>query len=164
MSVWQNLINAVPTLITQVGEVFKRKHEVKLRKIDSTARIEEAKANAYVSMLTNRQNADINWEQMSIQNSGWKDEYLTIFITSLVAACFIPWTQPYVGKGFFYLSHTPMWFQTSFLIVIGSAFGVRVFTGFSEVLDHRKVKKAKRDAEVQKLIKGEDVFIKGDGK
>jgi hypothetical protein len=151
VSWWKPLVDLLPTTVNQVGEVFKRKHEVKLKKIESQARIEEAKAEGLINMLRDRQNADINWEQMSIQNSGWKDEYLTLFTTGLVAMCFIPWTQPFVKEGFTVLQdYTPFWFQTTYLVVVGSAFGVRAWKSFTEVAAKRSYAAAVAQAKLGK--------------
>lgn len=128
-------IDSVGKVVESVGEYLGRRHELKLRKLDNEARVEEARVTAYIDALTKRADADIKWEHLSIQNSGWKDEYLTLFITGLVAACFVPPLQPYVDAGFDTLTNeTPLWFQVSFLIVVGSAFGVRVFDNFKRLL------------------------------
>jgi len=141
VSWWVVLKGLIPNLVTQAGEIFKRRHELKLKKIDVAGRIEEAKAEGMIAMLSQRQTADIDWESMSIQNSGWRDEYMTLFLTTIVGACFVPSLQPTVVAGFDTLTNgTPVWFQISFLIVVGSAFGVRVFTNFREAIGFGKKK------------------------
>lgn len=134
MNWWQQLLNVIPAAVNQVGAYFQRRHEVSLKKLESQARIDEARTTATVQAYLARTTADITWEQLSIQNSGWRDEYMTIFLTAIVAMCFVPGLQGYVDRGFFYLNNTPQWFQASFLIVVGSAFGVRAFGGFMDVI------------------------------
>lgn len=118
-----------------------RKHEIKLLKHDlkkttviAESDIKKAKAMAAVERIGQRQEADINWELLSIRNSGWRDEYLTLFTTAIVAMVFLPWTQPFMMEGFTQLNATPYWFQVVIVIVYSSAFGVRAFKSFKSIL------------------------------
>ena len=62
--------------------------------------------------------------------SGWKDEAWTLCFIAIIAACFIPATQPYVLQGFEMLDKTPPWFQWAVLASIGASFGLRGFDRF----------------------------------
>tara|TARA_R110002020_G_scaffold428658_1_gene638211 strand:+ start:755 stop:1153 length:399 start_codon:yes stop_codon:yes gene_type:complete len=70
----------------------------------------------------------IAWEQSAVdqmQNS-WKDEFWTLIFGSILAGCFLPWTQDYVAKGFIFLDeHTPSWFSTCLILCISASFGIK---------------------------------------
>jgi hypothetical protein len=134
LSLFDPLVDAFNSWRERRHELKMAKHEGKLTKIEAQAEIEKARAQGAIQRLAERQRADIDWELMSIKNSGWKDEYLTVLITASLVLVFLPWTQPYVIDGFRALEATPFWYQMAILIVIGSAFGVRVFDNFKRVL------------------------------
>lgn len=119
-------------------EIKLKKHELKLTKVESEARIAEARAQAAIDRLGQRLEADINWEILSIKNSGIKDDFLTYFTAGVVLMVFLPWTQPYMLEGFEALQSTPYWFQVIVLVVYSSAFGVRAFNAFKSLLPSRK--------------------------
>lgn len=136
MKWWSDLAGAI---VGGIKDWATARQQAKARKAESEARIEEAKTNAMIAMWGKQADAEVEWEKLSIQNSGWKDEYLTIYLTAIVGACFVPGLQDYVKVGFEFLATaTPLWFQTSFLIVIGSAFGVRTFGRFMDVVQAKK--------------------------
>jgi len=141
LSIFKPLVDAFNGWRSRKHELRIKKHELKVTRIVSEANIAEARAKAAVDRLGQRQEADINWEVLSIQNSGWKDEYLTILISTSLILVFIPWTQPFVLEGFRALEETPTWYQVIILIVVGSAFGVRAFTNFQSLVAPRKAKK-----------------------
>ena len=133
-------------LIKPVTEAFtgwrERKHEIrmaeqnlKITEVETEAKVIVAKAESQIKMNQNRQVHEQTWETNAVANSGWKDEYLTLYTTTLLTACFLPWTQEYVRTGFQILTtDTPVWFQVVVVIVFSSPFGVRVFTGFKSLV------------------------------
>jgi len=97
--------------------VIKGKQRVKEAEISSKEKSAEAKDN---------------WELEQAKASGasWKDELWTVLFVSIIAACFIPATQPYVGLGFEALELTPQWFQWSIGVSVGASFGVKGWKEF----------------------------------
>lgn len=138
MSWWKEVLGVVPTIAKGVSDYFGKRQEIALKKLELEGRIEEAKAEGMINLLRDRQNADIDWEKLSIQNSGWKDEWFTVTLTVMVISIFIPPLQPTVMQGFAALELTPTWFQVSFLVAVGSAFGVRVFGSFLDMVKGKK--------------------------
>ena len=71
------------------------------------------------------------WEKIMAQSSdnSWKDEAWTILFIVIIAMCFIPFTQPYVERGFASLSATPDWFQYAVYASIAASFGLRGLKG-----------------------------------
>lgn len=133
-----------------VGDYFSRKHELRMKKLDLKFKIEEAKTAAAISREAAIVQGALNWEIMSIQNSGWKDEYITVLFTLPYIAVFLPWTQDYVHAGFEYIDATPFWYQMVLLAIIGSALGVRIWDAFAKPLLGRKALAGKA-AEASKL-------------
>lgn len=101
--------------------------------LESDVAIVKAKTEANIEKIRTGQVADIAWEQTSIQNSSWKDEYLTIIITLPLILCFIPGLVEYVVLGFAALKNCPQWYQYAVGVVISSAFGVKKFSDFMKL-------------------------------
>lgn len=133
-------LDIIPGALSAVGEYFKRKHDLRMKKLELKYQVIEAETTARIAMEARKVEGLFNWELLSIQNSGWKDEYMTLLLTGILLATFVPPLQPYVAQGFIILEQdTPYWFQMCLLIVVGSAFGVRMFDSFRKVLATRKV-------------------------
>lgn len=109
---------------------FQRKQEMKYQKMESNQRIEEAKVEAKIRRLNNAQSGDIAWENLSIEQSGWKDEWFTIILSIPMIMCFVPGCVPYVERGFEALAKTPDWYRWCLFIAVGSAFGIRKIADF----------------------------------
>jgi hypothetical protein len=136
MVLWDSIVGSLlgkvaPAVADYYKTRLELKHKLKLTKIEAEIAIEQAKVN----MAAAEQQHNFNWELLSIQNSGWRDDGLTIFTVVILACTFLPWTQEYVAIGFDVLTEqTPVWFQAIVGVVYGSAFGVRVFTNFKNLV------------------------------
>jgi len=103
----------------------------KQAKLSSDLALNQAKTEGMIKRMEQGQVADIAWENLSISNNGWKDEFWTLVIAIPLVGCFIPGGAELVRAGFEALnSSTPEWYQWAVLISIGSAFGVRRITEF----------------------------------
>ena len=67
---------------------------------------------------------NVSLEQIKSSNSSIKDEVLTIKITLIFIALFIPYTQPWMEKGFEILKNAPQEFWWAVLIVYSGSFGL----------------------------------------
>ena len=67
---------------------------------------------------------NVSIEQIKSSNSSIKDEVLTIKITLIFIALFIPYTQPWMEKGFEILKNAPEEFWWAVLIVYSGSFGL----------------------------------------
>ena len=117
-----------------VTQPLKDYGERKKLKLESDKRIAEAVTVSKIKRLETGQQGDIAWENLSIQNSSWKDEFWTIVLGIPAVLCFTPWGAPLVAAGFEALALTPGWYQTLFSVAVGSAFGVRTFTNFKSLM------------------------------
>jgi hypothetical protein len=102
----------------------------KKAKLEADLAIAQAKTQATIKRLETGQQADIAWENLSINNSGWKDEYILILLSIPLVLCFIPGMDDYVHKGFAALNQTPHWYRWSFMIAVGSSYGYRKIADF----------------------------------
>ena len=128
-----NWVSFIPELFKPITEGLRGWNQRKAVKLESDIRIAQAVTEAKISLLANGQKADIAWENLSIQNSGWKDEFWTIVLSIPMIMCFIPGLVDYVSLGFEALTKTPEWYQWAVSIAIGSAFGVRQFTKLMQI-------------------------------
>ena len=67
---------------------------------------------------------NVSLEQIKSSNTSIKDEVLTIKITLIFIALFIPYTQPWMEKGFEILKNAPQEFWWAVLIVYSGSFGL----------------------------------------
>lgn len=121
----------VKDLIVQPIKDYGERRKIKL---ESDTRIETARTDSIIKRLETGQKADIKWENLSIQNAGWKDEFWTLVLAIPAILCFFPWGAELVAEGFKALTLTPTWYQTIFAVAVGSAFGVRTFTNFTKLM------------------------------
>jgi len=105
----------------------------KTAKVESKIQIDEAVTNAEIKRIDKRGSADIAWEDTSLKQSGWKDEFWTIIIAIPMVMCFIPGLVGYVERGFEALEKTPMWYQALVATAFASAFGVKKFVSFMKL-------------------------------
>ncbi len=124
---WSMIMSFAGGLIKPVTEYVKGRQAIKKAALDSKLKINEAKTNAQIEKIQTGQNADIAWENTSLSQSGWKDEFWTILIAIPLILVFYPPMVEHVVAGFAALDKTPGWYQWALGIAIGSAFGVRRF-------------------------------------
>jgi hypothetical protein len=122
---WQALINPIANL---AGSFLERKVEEQKGK---TA-VAVAKATAEAEVMKVAATHEAGWEKIMAESSdnSWKDEAWTVLFIIIIAMCFIPFTQPFVERGFAALSATPDWFQWAVYASIGASFGLRGLKGF----------------------------------
>lgn len=124
-------LNIISAVVDGISGWFSRRHERKMA--EHGAELEEIRARS--ALRIDAQNHLQAWEIMSITNSGWKDEYITILFTLPVVAAFFPQTQPYVEAGFTFITSTPMWYQMVLFGIVGSALGVRIWDHFRKPVE-----------------------------
>lgn len=129
------LLGAVIGPLLNIGKDWlQSRSQRKQVKLESELKLEQAKTDGMIKRLEAGQQADIAWENLSIRNNGWKDEFWTIVIATPMVACFVPGWAVHVQAGFEALSaSTPEWYQWAILISIGSAFGVRRFANLMQL-------------------------------
>lgn len=120
----------VQMILTPATEIIKGWQARKAAKLESDLAVNEAKTAAKIRILETGQHADIAWENTSIQNSGWKDEYWTLVLSIPAILCFFPGMSTFVRAGFEALKECPEWYQWALLVAIASSFGYRKLADF----------------------------------
>jgi hypothetical protein len=119
----RGLLSPITTFVTN----WQKRKEAKLV---AELAVAEAQTLAKIKRLETGQKADIAWENLSITNSGWKDEWFTIILSIPAILVFIPGMDVYVYKGFEALKNCPEWYNWMLGIAVGSAFGYRKIADF----------------------------------
>lgn len=101
----------------------KLKHDMELEKLRGKIEWEKAKTQR----ASESEGRDHEWEKLSIQNSGWKDEWVLILLSIPLVLVFIPWTQEYILIGFNNLSKTPDWYQWLVMLIFTAIYGIRLW-------------------------------------
>lgn len=68
--------------------------------------------------------SQISIEQIKQQEHSWKDEWLVVFFTVLMACHFIPYTQNAMERGWSILQNADPMFWYIILTIVGASFGV----------------------------------------
>jgi len=68
--------------------------------------------------------SQISIEQIKQQEHSWKDEWLVVFFTCLMAFHFIPYTQDTMQRGWEILEFADPMFWYIILTIVGASFGV----------------------------------------
>jgi hypothetical protein len=99
------------------------KHERELEQLRGKIAYEKAKSER----AERSEGRDHEWEQLSIQNSGWKDEWVLVILSIPLVLVFIPFTQDTILQGFAALETTPEWFRWLIMLIYTAVFGIRLW-------------------------------------
>jgi hypothetical protein len=113
-------VQAVTDFLTKRAELKLQKQLADINKEISTAQFRK-------ELIEKNLDADISWESLSIQNSGWKDEYVLILISLPLPLAFVPYMQPYITEGFAILQTTPEWYRWLVMLIFTAIYGIRVW-------------------------------------
>ncbi|MDA7891201.1 hypothetical protein N9B14_01420 [Akkermansiaceae bacterium] len=121
----------IQALIGPIASLAGSWMESKVEQTKAKGVVAKAKAEAEAQVMVTAATHEAGWEKIMAQASdnSWKDEAWTILFIVIIAMCFIPFTQPYVERGFEALSNTPAWFQYAVYASIAASFGLRGLKG-----------------------------------
>lgn len=118
------LLGAFGTKVVEVYQQKKQlKHDVKIAELQGKI----AWQNALTRRASESEGRDADWERLSIQNSGWKDELVIIVLTIPMVMVFIPGFDGYIAQGFEHLSNTPGWYRWLIVMIYAATYGIRVW-------------------------------------
>jgi len=126
---------AVGSLFNMGTEYVKASQARKTTRLNNELGIQDAKTKAAIKKILTSQEGDIAWDNTSLKQSGWKDEFLLILYSIPLILCFVPSLSDYVREGFTILKETPEWYQYSLGLMVASSFGHKKF------LTHMNTKK-----------------------
>tara|TARA_B100000035_G_C20773634_1_gene453704 strand:- start:74 stop:454 length:381 start_codon:yes stop_codon:yes gene_type:complete len=84
---------------------------IKAKEIEAASKLDVAKVG-------------VQLEQVKQQQNSWKDEYLVVFYTLIFLGHFVPWTQPWMDRGWQILGQADPMFWYIILTIVGASFGV----------------------------------------
>ena len=113
---WGLVINGVTSLFGNYTKARIRKEE--LKDVQHERRIE---------VIQQGNAAEASWNLKALENSGWKDEWLTILFSIPMILAFFPGAVPHVMAGFVALESMPIWYQSAVALMVASAFGYQKF-------------------------------------
>lgn len=128
--IWASLIEIGRGLLGGVTSIVTGWQERKKVALEAEVKLAQVKVEAQIEYMKNQQAADIAWENLSIGNSGWKDEWFVLLLSIPAVLCFIPGMDVYVFKGFESLKNCPDWYSWMLGIAVGSSFGYRKIADF----------------------------------
>jgi hypothetical protein len=129
---------AISSLFGIGTEWVKASQQRKTAKLEHQLALERAKTESQVKKIQTSQEADIAWEQTSLDQAGWKDEFLLLLYSIPLVLCFLPEYSQYVERGFAILDQTPDWYQYSLGLMVASSYGHKKF------LKHMNIKKGSK--------------------
>lgn len=119
--------NWIKDLGGAAAEAYKAHREAKTRlelaRLDGELAAEKAWAEWRVKNI----DADSAWEESSIRNSGWKDEFVLLVLSLPLVAVFVPTLAPVILRGFEVLATTPDWYRWLVVMIYAATFGIRVW-------------------------------------
>jgi len=120
----------IQALIGPIASLASSWMESKVESTKAKGRVALAKADAEAELMKH----EAGWEKVMARASdnSWKDEAWTILFIIIIGMCFIPFTQPFVERGFEALSNTPPWFQYAVYASIAASFGLRSLKGIKK--------------------------------
>ncbi len=127
------ILGILGMILKPVAGIFTNSQDRKKAKLHSDLAIQTAMTQAKIDRLSTGQKADIAWENLSVTNSGWKDEWFTIVLSIPAILVFVPGMVEYVRAGFEALQQCPDWYQWMLGIAVGSAFGYRKIADFMKL-------------------------------
>jgi hypothetical protein len=123
MAIW----NFVKELGSAAVDAYKVRTEAKNRLELAKLESEIAAERAWAEWRTKNIDADAAWEQASIQNSGWKDEFVLLLLSIPLVLVFVPPLTQHVLSGFEVLSQTPDWYRWLVVMIYAATFGIRIW-------------------------------------
>mgnify|MGYP003154808158 FL=1 len=124
------LLDVASTAVTGFVQTKKAKAELAVTEVKAKQKLKE-------DMIAGR----VQWEQEAVSQmeTSWKDEFWTLVFGAILLGCFLPWTQPYVERGFVFLEQsTPSWFSTCLILIISASFGIKTVKGAAGLLTKKK--------------------------
>lgn len=116
--IWLKLLNNPLTKIIADKTIGAISHKLKK---DAIVKQKELDAASQISV-----------EQIRQQEHSWKDEWLVVFFTILMAAHFIPYTQDTMARGWEILQNADPMFWYIILTIVGASFGVTTMKKFKK--------------------------------
>lgn len=122
------LASLIGGAVQTVGTIFTKWQERKNIEAQGRVDVAKAKVEGQVKKAQTETEGEIEYDTEAQRGMRytWKDEWLTLVLSGVFIAAFLPWTQPYVKEGFAFLkTNTPEWYTYCFIGMVISVFGLQ---------------------------------------
>jgi hypothetical protein len=123
-----NPIDWISKLVAAPVEVAGRAYDSWQAAQTRERELADAKHARNIELIKQSGAVEAAWNQKSLDNAGWKDEYWTITLSIPLFAVFCPWLVEYVKDGFAVLETLPDWYKGAVGVMIGSSFGYQKYS------------------------------------
>ncbi len=124
------LTSAVSGYLQNKTEESKAKAGLKKAEIEAKTTVAKAVAEGKLEA----DKLDAQWESKAIENTGLRDEFITLVIMCPAILVFIPSFQPYVRLGFDILGTLPDWYINLIYITVCAGLGLKGVGGISKFM------------------------------
>tara|TARA_S200002703_G_C3722540_1_gene221970 strand:- start:418 stop:849 length:432 start_codon:yes stop_codon:yes gene_type:complete len=133
LSILSNPLTRVITdkIVNGASAHLERKQAERSAKLEATksvefAEVEKAKQIALAKAQVAKAEAGVRKAQVSDLDKTIRDEVLVFTLCGLLVANFLPFTAPYMERGWELVDKMPEFIEWSFLAVIGGTFGLNL--------------------------------------
>lgn len=128
MELFSTLFGIVTNGIGILQDHLKSKRELKAAQVQAQIDIERIKVSAAEQRATEGALHEIKWEtsQVDASKSSWKDEYFSVVLSIPFLAAAFGYPEA-AQRAFDAFASAPEWYTYSFLVAVGSSFGVRIW-------------------------------------
>ena len=132
-SILSSVTSAVGGYLENKSKEAQAKSQLKQVEIQSKAKIEEeiVKGNADAMRLK------AEWESKAIENTGMRDEFVTLVVLTPCILVFFPSLQHYVLQGFDILKTLPSWYVNLIYITVCAGLGLKGVGGISKYMKRK---------------------------
>lgn len=124
-------MNWLKALVGAPFEVAGRAYETYTKRRVREQELEDAKHERRIEVIKQGRVNEATWNQKAIENSGWREEYITILLSIPLVLVFGPdVVQEQIKDGFSVLQELPDWYKAGVGLMIGSAFGYQKYTNY----------------------------------
>tara|TARA_R110002072_G_scaffold151470_2_gene300798 strand:- start:10588 stop:11043 length:456 start_codon:yes stop_codon:yes gene_type:complete len=120
-----NFSSIVEGVISPLIRYFDRRAERAAQAERQRLELEDVRHERRVQNVREGRQAEEDWNIRALDNSGWKDEYMTIVLSFPLIGAFVPPLVPYLMEGFEALEAMPDWYVYSVGAMIAAAFSFR---------------------------------------
>jgi hypothetical protein len=140
MSIIATLIGLVPSILSGIKEYVGKKQDLQKLRREAAVETEKVLLTAKIERARSADLADAELDKISLENTGWKDEYVLLLVTSpMVLNMISPFMDMFVlsddyqrgmisaavNQGFVNMTSAPEFYWWAVLAAVVHSFGMR---------------------------------------
>ena len=121
------ILNFLGGLFKPATEAYKAHKEAKTKLGIAKINAKTARYDAEAARWHKAKDAETDYDMRAQENAkfSWKDEAMLIVYLTPFVLSFVPWTQPYVLKGWDAIKQAPAWYYVILFGITAAVFGLR---------------------------------------